>query len=69
MKFFRMAREALIALLVYNILLNAMLVNFLKWINLWIRFLRIYRIKFGMLYNLSSQASSFIIYLNALGWS
>ena len=53
-----MVREALIAVLVYNILPNTMLMNILKRINL--RSLRIYSIKLGMFYNLSSQASSFI---------
>ena len=69
MKLFRMARDELIAVLIHNILINTMLTNILKWINLWTRFLCIYKIKLGMLYNLSSQASSLIIHLNVLGWS
>ena len=69
MKLFRMAREGLIAILVYNILINTMLMNILKWINLWTRFVRILRIKLGMLYDLSSQASTLIIDLNVLCWS
>ena len=69
MKLFRMAQEALITILVYTILINAMLMNILKWMNLWTRFLLIYRIKLGMLYDLSLQASTLIIDLNVLCWS
>ena len=45
MKLFPMAREALIAVLVYDPLKTTMLKNILKWINLWTRLLPIYRIK------------------------
>ena len=43
--------------------------NILKSIYLWTKFLSIYRIKLGMLYDLSSQASTLIIDLNVLCWS
>ena len=69
MKLFSMAQGALNVVLVHIILINTMLMNIFKWINPWIRFLRIYKIKLRMLYNLSSQASSLIMYLNVLGWS
>ena len=64
MKLLRMVREASIAVLVNNILKTTMRMNILKWINLWTRFLSMYRVKLGMLCNLLSQASSLIIYLN-----
>ena len=67
MKSFRIAREVLIAIFVCSILMNTMPMNILQWINLEIRFLRIYTIKLRMLYNLSS--SSLIIYLTVLEWS
>ena len=64
MKSFRIAQKALFAVFVCSILMNTMLMNILQWINLLIRFFRIYRIRLRMLYNLSS--SSLIIYLNVL---
>ena len=56
MKPFRIAREALIAVFVCSILMKTMLVNILmnKWLNLSIRLLRIYRIKY--IYTISRAA-------------